>query len=103
MDYTLQSATQDLLSSCNTEQEELAMLDLILKKTRQAMYNSTTQGGIVRYSINTGQTVINVQQASFDELLKSYQSLKSMYNELVNVFSGSNMVVVRDFESNRGC
>jgi len=97
---TLSAAISDVTTSCDRTTRNLA-LKKMLEETELAMINNAGKGGIISYQINTGQTVINVKQASMDELVEAYRSLKALYNEICGIENGTNVMVMRDASSNQ--
>lgn len=78
----------------STEIKEL--LDIL----KDAYKRSIASGGVVQYSINSGQSQTMVKQASSTELLKQIKELSAQYEEATQIESGSNLNVIRDVNFN---
>ena len=101
MYQTLTSAIQDVSAdSCDRETRRKALLKM-LEQTELAVINSATQTGVIKYQINTGQTIISVQQASYTDLVDNYKKLLALCNELYGIEAGENIMAMRDAQSNR--
>jgi hypothetical protein len=100
MYQTLASAIQDVTLNCSDRTTRLKALQKIIEATELALINSATKSGVQKYQINSGQTVINIQQSSYAELLQSYKQIKALFNEMCGIENGSNLMAFRDAESN---
>jgi len=68
----------------------------LLDATEEAIFNSAVQGGVQKYKVNTGQTIIEVETGSTDQLRKQWRDLNALYTELCGLISGNNVMVMRD-------
>ena len=97
---TFQEAKENI-STCDTRAEKLARMKALLDATEEAMFNSVLGGGVTRYKVNTGQTIIEVESSSTTELRKQWSDLLAFYNELCQKYSGSNVMVMRPARTSR--
>ena len=100
MYYTLQGAVENVILT-EDRATRLKVLKKILEETELAMINQATKAGVVKYQINSGQSIISIQQQSYSDLIKAYRAIKAMYNEIVGVETGGNLMYFRDYQSNK--
>lgn len=100
MYYTLNAAIAEVTSICEDREIRIKALKKILEQTELALINSATQSGVVQYQINSGQSVINVKQGSYTELLETYRKLRATLNEIYGIELGTNLMAMRDAQSN---
>ena len=93
---TLGTYSSEILNQCATIEEQISGLKELLTKFIPAMVKKLDGGGVINYSINTGQTVQNVRVDSMASLIKDYKNILGLYNELVQAFCGTNWTALRD-------
>lgn len=96
MAQTFEQAVQAITLSTPSGLSRLKQLKALLDATETAMFNSAAGGGVTRYKINTGQTQIEVESSNVESLRKQWLSLQALYNEMYGIYSGSNVMVMRD-------
>lgn len=62
----------------------------------EAISKAAISGGVVQYSLNTGQGSTSVRQASLSELQAVLRTQLSLLNELKQAYDGTNIIMVRD-------
>lgn len=84
------------VEQCETIEAQVAELKELLTKFIPAMVSKIGGGGIINYTINTGQTVQTVRVEDMKSLISDYRNILSLYNELIQYLSGSGFVAIRD-------
>ena len=87
-------------SGCDSRLERLKAIKALLDATEEAMFNNALQGGVSKYKVNTGQTIIEVESDSLTELRKQWLDLQAFYNEMCGLLKGTNVHVMRDASTN---
>jgi ABC-type uncharacterized transport system ATPase subunit len=72
----------------------------ILDILETAYTQSILNGGVAKYSINTGQSQTLVQTHTTAEILNQIKQITQLYNEASGIESGTNINVIRDFHAN---
>lgn len=65
----------EVMKSCKSLEEQLALIDTILKGMLQAIINATTTGEFQEYKLYTGQTQNEVRYRSLTELQQAYEKM----------------------------
>lgn len=74
----------------------LKEVKVMLDAAKNAYYNAISGGAVKDYKVNTGQTVIEVEVDSIASIRKIYENLQREYNELCAIYTGGNIMVMRD-------
>jgi len=96
MAQTFQEALATATADCSTTADRLKRIKVILDATEEAMFNAAIGGAVKSYKVNTGQTVIDVEASDLAQLKRQHRDLFALYNELCGIYSGSNVMVIRD-------
>lgn len=71
----------------------------IISSLKVAYKRAAENGGVTRYSINSGQGSTSVQQASLAELSAEIKKYEQMYQELDDAESGACFGIVRGLDN----
>lgn len=96
MTQTFQEAVAAVTSPRESLSERLARVKVLLGSMENAMFDMASGGGVKSYRVNTGQTVIDVEVSDLSSLRIQYRELLALYNELCGIYSGGNVMVMRD-------
>ena len=94
------SEAQAAILGCDSTATRMKAIKALLDATEEQMFNSALGGGVERYKVNTGQTVIEIESASTTEIRKQWLDLQAFYNELCGRLSGNNVMVFRSASAN---
>ena len=68
----------------------------LLDKVKAAYIRSIESGGMVQYTVNSGQGQTQVRQATSSELLAQMEKLQIKYDAALDEEDGSNLMYIRD-------
>lgn len=69
------TSIDQVVSSCTSLEQQLAMIDMILINMLTAINTATTTGQFQEYKLDTGQTKSEVRYRSLLELQKAFQGM----------------------------
>lgn len=68
----------------------------IVGELKSALMRAAANGGVTKYTLNTGQGSTTVEQASLEQIKNTLNFYTGLLNEAIEIETGSNMVYVRD-------
>lgn len=80
-----------------SEIDDIEWLAENIKNIKTAITQAITSGGVVQYSLNSGQSSTTVRRATLPELTHQLRELQYLYNEAIENYTGSNINVMRTY------
>lgn len=68
----------------------------IITELKSALMRAVANGGVTKYTLNTGQGSTTVEQASLEQIQNSINFYTGLLNETLEIESGSNITYIRD-------
>ena len=68
----------------------------IITELKSALMRAAANGGVTKYTLNTGQGSTTVEQASLEQIQNSINFYTGLLNETLEIESGSNITYIRD-------
>lgn len=101
MSQSFEEALSSLTSTCDSRLDRLKKIKVLLDATEEALFNAAAGGDLKSYKVDTGQTVITVEAQNVTSLTKRWRDLSALYNEMCGILTGSNVMVIRDGNTQR--
>ncbi len=70
-----------------------------IKNIKAAISKAIVSGGVVQYSLNSGQGSTSVRRATLAELTQQLREMQYLYNEAIENCTGSNINVMRTYNN----
>lgn len=70
-----------------------------INNIKAAISKAIVTGGVVQYSLNSGQGSTSVRRATLAELQQQLREMQYLYNEAVENYTGSNINVMRTYNN----
>lgn len=68
----------------------------IISELKSALMRAAANGGVTKYTLNTGQGSTTVEQASLEQIQNALNYYTGLLNETLEIETGSNIVYIRD-------
>lgn len=68
----------------------------IISELKSALMRAAANGGVTKYTLNTGQGSTIVEQASLEQIQNALNYYTGLLNETLEIETGSNIVYIRD-------
>ncbi len=82
-----------------SEIDDIQWLAENIKNIKSAITQAIISGGVVQYTLNSGQGSTSVRRATLAELNKQLREFQYLYNEAKENYTGSNINVMRSYNN----